>query len=282
MHPIDYAVILSYFVIVIGIGAWYRRLAARNLDSYFLGGKSMHWLAMAMSGSVSTFDITGTMWIVTLIYFFGFRSMWNHWMWGFLMAAFFMSYMGKWVRRSGVMTGAEWMVTRFGDGGDGKIARFSYTLMAVVTLSGFVGYAFQGIGKFAAVYVDLEPAAACLSEWMPFLQWPRYWAAAEHPTQTLAILIIGITTLYVLLGGLYSVVITNVIQTLILTFAALLIAGIAYAHVTPVMLAERLPGDFTSILPVWELSAEKLAGSGYEVYHLFGVLAIMWVVKDCS
>ncbi len=74
------------------------------------------------------FDVTGTMWIVTLIVLFGFKSMWNHWMWGFLMAAFFMSYMGKWVRRSGVMTGAEWMVTRFGSGRDGRLARIKADL----------------------------------------------------------------------------------------------------------------------------------------------------------
>ena len=107
MTPIDYCVIVIYFAVVIGIGFWCRRLAARNLDNYFLAGNRMHWLALAMSGSVSTFDITGTMWIVTLLTLFGMRSMWNHWMWGFLMAAFFMSYMGKWVRRSEVMTGAE-------------------------------------------------------------------------------------------------------------------------------------------------------------------------------
>ena len=70
-----------YFALVLGIGFWYRRWAAKNLDSYFLAGKSMHWLALAMSGSVATFDITGTMWIVTLLTLFGMKSMWNHWMW---------------------------------------------------------------------------------------------------------------------------------------------------------------------------------------------------------
>ena len=79
MSHIDWAVIVVYFAVVIGIGFWYQRVASRNLDSYFLGGKSMHWLALAMSGSVSNFDITGTMWIVTLIYLFGMKSMWNHW-----------------------------------------------------------------------------------------------------------------------------------------------------------------------------------------------------------
>ena len=217
MSPVDYTVIVLYFALVIGIGFWYQRRASKSLKSYFLAAGSMHWLALAMSGSVATFDITGTMWIVALIYLFGMKSMWNHWMWGFLMAAFFMSYMGKWVRRSGVMTGAEWMVTRFGDGRDGRTARMSYTLMAVVMLTGFIGYAFQGIGKFAAVYVDLGPLGAF---------------AVEHEAQICAVTVFAITTLYVLLGGLYSVVITNVIQTIILTVASIVIAAVAYTHLT--------------------------------------------------
>ncbi len=262
MATIDYAIIGLYFASVIGIGFWYQRRAARNLDSYFLGGKSMHWLALAMSGSVATFDITGTMWIVTLITLFGMKSMWNHWMWGFLMAAFFMSYMGKWVRRSGVMTGAEWMVTRFGDGRDGRIARISYTIMAVVTLAGFIGYAFQGIGRFATVYIDLglDP---------------------DTSMKVCACAVFAITTLYVLLGGLYGVVVTNVIQTVILTVASILIAGVAYTKLTPELLADKLPADWTSLLPTWRLAdaaelPEAYADGGYE---LFGALIIVWVVK---
>src|SRR5574340_1145146 len=131
MHPIDYLVLLVYFAAMIGVGFYFQRRAAKDLDSYFLGGKSMHWAALAMSGAIGNYDIGGTMWIVTLIVLLGMKSMWNHWMWGFLMGAFFMAYMGKWVRRSNVMTGAEWMVTRFGSARDGQVARLSYTLMAV-------------------------------------------------------------------------------------------------------------------------------------------------------
>src|SRR5210317_624335 len=125
MPPIDYCLILAYFALVIGMGFWFQMRASNGLDSYFLGGKSMHWLALAMSGSVSNFDITGTMWIISILYVLGMKSMWHHWMWGFLMGAFFMSYMGKWVRRSNVMTAAEWMQTRFGTGTAGKLARIT-------------------------------------------------------------------------------------------------------------------------------------------------------------
>jgi len=149
MVSIDYGIIFFYFMIVIGFGFWYQKRASKNLDSYFLAGKNIHWLPLAMSGSVSTFDITGTMWIVSILFVLGMKSMWHPWMWGVYMAGFFMAYMGKWVRRSNVMTAAEWMQTRFGDDKGGRLARTTYALMAVLTLASFIGYAYQGIGKFA-------------------------------------------------------------------------------------------------------------------------------------
>lgn len=78
MAAVDYLIIVLYFAVVIALGFWYQRRASRNLDSYFLGGKSIHWLALAMSGSVSNFDITGTMWIVSILFVLGFKSMWHH------------------------------------------------------------------------------------------------------------------------------------------------------------------------------------------------------------
>jgi SSS family solute:Na+ symporter len=260
MGSIDYAVIAAYFAIVIALGLWYQKRAAKDLDSYFLGGKRLHWLALSMSGSVSTFDITGTMWIVTLIALFGMRSMWNHWMWGFLMGAFFMAYMGKWVRRSGVMTGAEWMVTRFGDGPAGRIARGAYALMAVVTQSAFIAYAFQGIGKFASVYVDLG-----LGDVMN--------------ARVLAGCVFAVTTLYVILGGLFSVVVTDVIQTVVLTAAAILIAVVAYTCVTPELLAQVRQAGWGSPLPTWRLADVSHLPEAYRGYEWFGALVIVWVLK---
>lgn len=261
MNTLDYAIIALYFVVVLGVGFWYQRRAARDIESYFLGGKSLNWLVLSMAGAMSNYDITGTMWIVTLLTLFGMKSMWNHWMWGFLMGAFFMAFMGKWVRRSGVMTGAEWMVTRFGSRRDGRAARIAYSLMAVVTLTAFIGYAFQGIGKFTAVYIPtgLPP---------------------ETAATVCAVGVFALTTMYVLLGGLYSVVVTNVIQTAILTAASVVIAAVAYRTVTPELLAEKLPLGWASLGFAWRLDdSAALAGTGYAGYELFGALVILWVIK---
>ena len=270
MSPIDYVIILLYFAVVIGLGFWYQKRASENLRAYFLGGKGIHWLALAMSGSVSNFDITGTMWIISILYVLGMKSMWHHWMWGFLMGAFFLSYMGKWVRRSNVMTAAEWMKTRFGSDAGGRLARTAYALMAVLTLASFVGYAYQGIGKFASVYVPLESLAQYTSN-----PWLRH-IFTEHEPDCLAVLIIGITTLYVVLGGLYSVVVTDVIQTVILTLGSLIIACIAWSHLTPELMS-GLPENWSSLSVPWRI--EEFAGTENAQFELFGALVIVWVLK---
>ncbi len=252
MSLLDTAVVILYFVAVIGLGFYYQKRASRNLESYFLGGKSMHWILLSMFGSVSTFDITGTMWIVSLLFVMGMKSLWVHWMWGVMMGAFFMAYMGKWVRRSNVLTGAEWMVTRFGNDRAGSVARTTYAVMAVITLASFIGYAFEGIGKFAAVYIPLDP-------------------------DMLAVIITAVTTLYVLLGGLYSVVITHVIQAVILILAGTVIAVVAYQSVTPDMIAAKLPADWTSLVPVWRIP--EFAGTENAQYEFLGALMIVWVLK---
>ncbi len=270
MSLIDFCIVVFYFCVVIGLGFWYRKRASKDLGAYFLGGKRIHWLGLAMSGSVSNFDITGTMWIISILYVLGFKSMWHHWMWGFLMGAFFLGYMGKWVRRSNVMTAAEWMKTRFGSSAGGNLARTAYALMAVLTLASFVGYAFQGIGKFASVYIPLELLAEHTS-----IGWLQQILTA-HEADVLAVTIISATTLYVILGGLYSVVVTDVIQTIILTLAGIFIAYIAWSKLTPEFLAQ-LPEGWTSLSVPWRI--EEFAGTKDAGFELFGALVIVWVVK---
>ncbi|MFH1743501.1 MAG: hypothetical protein ABIH23_31235, partial [bacterium] len=184
-----------------------------------------------------------------MFYTMGLKGIWIQWSWGFLMPAVFMTFAGKWVRRSNVITGAEWMETRFGSGIDAKIARMAYAIMSIIFTVGLIGYAFQGIGKFSSVYLPVT----------------------EH---TGAFLIIGLTSVYVILGGMYSVVFTDVVQTVILTFAAFIVAVICYHELSYETLAAAAPEGWLSIIPSWEPAFLHDTD-----YRFFGVLCIAWVFK---
>jgi Na+/proline symporter len=89
-------------------------------------------------------------------------------------------------------------------------------------------------------------------------------------------LIIGITTLYVVLGGLYSVVVTDVIQTIILTLGSIVIACIAWSNLTPELMS-GLPENWSSLSVPWRI--EEFAGTDNAQFELFGALVMVWVVK---
>jgi len=225
-----------------------------------------------MSGSVSTFDITGTMWIVSLLFTLGLKSMWVHWMWGFMMAAFFFAYMGRWVRRSNVLTGAEWMVTRFGDGRPGQAARLAYAVLAVVTGVGFIGYGAAGIGKFADVFFGtaLQEAEQSL------VGIPILGLLTQVSTELqLAVLIIGATSLYVILGGVYSVIILDVMQTVMLLGGALILMWRGFAAFDAAAFTQQMPAGWFDLVPSWTLSGAEVDAA----YHMFGLLVIIWVTK---
>jgi solute:Na+ symporter, SSS family len=78
------------------------------------------------------------------------------------------------------------------------------------------------------------------------------------------------------MGGLYSVVVTDVIQTVILTLASLFISYIAWAKLTPELLSQ-LPEDWTSLAVPWRI--EDLAGTADAHFEFFGALVIVWVLK---
>ncbi len=142
--------------------------------------------------------------------------------------------------------------------------------MAVMLTASAVGYAYQGIGKFAAVYVPL----AELSQRLPAGAAQRYLIA--HEADVLATVMISATTLYVLLGGFLSVVVTDVIQTVLLTVSSLYVTWIAWTRMTPEGLG-RLPHDFASLHVPWHLP--EFAGGPNSQFEFFGAMTIVWVTK---
>ena len=190
----DEIIVVAYLAAIMSIGFAMKRKAAKGMSSYFLGGRQLPWWALAMSGSSSYFDITGTMWIVSTFIALGLKGMWVHMLWGFPITAFYLAYMGKWIRRSDAMTGAEWMKTRFGTGKAGDIARLSYTLFAILTIS-----------RAAWIQCDRDGKI-------------RFDLPAIFTPNQCAVLILGVTGLYVILGGFHGIVRVEIVQTIVLSF----------------------------------------------------------------
>ena len=227
LHALDIGIIVGYFLVVVLIGLWVSRRGAKDLDGYFLGGKTLPWYLLGVSDASGMFDISGTMWLVYALFLYGLKSIWLPWMWPTFNQIFLMMFMSAWMRRSNVLTGAQWMQTRFGSDRGGTLAHLSVVAFALVNVIGLLAYAFKGIGKFAVV----------------MLPWHFTGATTGLFTDenVYAMILMGLTALYAIKGGMVSVVITEVMQFTILTLTALTIGAIAIVQVTPAMIAHRIP-----------------------------------------
>ena len=254
LSVIDQIIVVLYLGTIMAIGFAMKRKAAKGMSSYFLGGRQLPWWALAMSGSSSYFDITGTMWIVSTFIALGLKGMWVHMLWGFPITAFYLAYMGKWIRRSDAMTGAEWMKTRFGSSKAGDIARLSYTLFAILTITALLGYGAIGMGKFGAIFLPFSPIVC-------------------------AFLILGITGAYVVLGGFHGIVRVEIVQTIVLSAGAIAFALIGYSHFNAAEFASKVPSSWGDIIPSVRPEAFQGLISGGTDYSFFGALVAVWVAK---
>jgi solute:Na+ symporter, SSS family len=265
MHltPTDITIIAAYFVLTIMVGLYFTRLASRNIDSYFLGGRRMPWYILSVSNASGMFDVSGTMWLVSVFFIYGLKGIWFPWLWPFFNQIFMMVFLSVWLRRSNVLTGAEWISTRFGTGHGARLSHIIVVVFALVSVLGFLGYAFVGIGKFAQI----------------FLPW-------DLSANTYALILMVFTGIYVIMGGFISVVATDVIQFVIMTIASVIIGVIAITLVSPEMIVAATPEGWNSALFGWRLdmdwtgimdSAQNRINQ--DGYTLFGAFVMMMLFK---
>jgi len=239
LHALDIGIIVGYFIFVVTIGLWVSRKGAKDLDSYFLGGKTMPWYMLGVSDASGMFDISGTMWLVYALFLYGLKSIWLPWMWPTFNQIFLMMFMSAWMRRSNVLTGAQWMQTRFGSDRGGTLAHLSVVVFALVNVIGLLAYAFKGIGKFAVVMLPWH--------------FTHSTTGVFTDENIYAMILMGLTSLYAIKGGMVSVVITEVMQFTILTLTALTIGAIAIATVTPEMITHNIPAGWMNPFFGWNL-----------------------------
>jgi solute:Na+ symporter, SSS family len=256
LNYFDYAVIVFYFTVLIGLGLYLKKRASANLEAYFLGGRQMPWWMLGISGMSAWFDMTGTMIITSFLFMLGPRGLFIEFRGGTgLILIFLMLWLGKWHRRSGCITGAEWMIFRFGSGTGGNFARISSAVATLIAVVGTLAYSFVGTGLF-------------LSMFLPFPPW------------ICTLVLISVTLFYTLEAGFYGVVVTDIFQSIFVWAGVLFVAAVAFPKVHGVdmaALAMQVTGnkDWTTSFPQWHTTMPR----GYESYSALTVVCTFYLVK---
>lgn len=255
---VDYVIILGFLAITMVVGFYMTKKASSSMDEYFLAGRSMPWYLLGIAGMTNWFDMTGTMIITAFLFMLGPRGLFIEFRGGaVLILAFLLCYAGKWHRRSGCMTAAEWMIYRFGKGKDAALVRVMTALMGLILTVGMIAYLTRGTSLFLGMLFPYPP------------------------TECAAVLI-GFTALYTMCAGFYAVVFTDLIQGAIMMLSCFVV-GIMAWHMIPssaslAAIAGQVTGNsqWTHSLPVWHTSMPK----GYEVYESLIMFALFYLLRN--
>jgi Na+/proline symporter len=272
LSMLDVSIILTYLLATIVIGLLLKKRAERSKEDYMLGGNNLPWYMLGLSNASGMFDISGTMWLVTLLFVYGLKSAWIPWLWPVFNQIFLMVFLSMWLRRSNVSTGAEWIGTRFGYDTSAKASHTIIVVFAIIMGLGYLAYGFIGVGKFVEIFIPWEYT----SQFVPFDVAPAY---VPH---FYGIILTCFAVFYSLLGGMMSIVWADVIQFFLMAVAAIAIGVIAMmalnesalvvpdGWLTP-FFGARLDLDWTQIIPQVN---EKIKSDGFSLFTVFFMMMI--------
>ena len=273
LTTIDILVIAIYLIATVVIGLVLKKVAQKSKSNYMLGGNKLPWYMLGLSNASGMFDISGTMWLVTLLFVYGLKSIWIPWLWPVFNQVFLMVFLSIWLRRSKVTTGAEWIITRFGNKTDSKLSHGVVVFFALILCLGYLAYGFIGLGKFVMIFIPWEVVAPYIPFTVPEAYVPHIYGIAF----TL------FAVFYAVLGGMASIVWADVMQYVIMTISAILIGVLAMKALTVETL--NVPEGWHSPFFGWRLNDldwrgiidevnAKIASDGYSLFSIFFMMML--------
>lgn len=201
LKPIDWSIIIAYFLFSLIIGLAASKRAGKSASEYFLSGRSMPWWLLGISMVATTFSSDTPNLVTDIVRQNGVAGNWVWW--AFLLTGMLTVFVyAKLWRRSKVLTDLEFYELRY----SGKAAAF---------LRGFRAL-YLGVFFNVAIMATVSLAAIKIGGIM----------FKFTPVQTLLIAA-AITVVYSALGGLTSVLLTDFFQFIIAMIGAVGAAIIA-------------------------------------------------------
>ncbi len=233
---LDWAVLVVFLVVSLGVGVWFTRRAGKSLADYFLSGRDLPWWALGTSMIATSFASDTPLIVTGFVLTHGTAQNWTWW--NFLVGGTLTVFVfSRWWRRAELTTEVELIALRY-DGRPAQLLRGFKALYLGLLLNAIVfGWVTKAMVKVLRVVL------------------PDHGLLAN---ESFAIgLLVGITLIYTALSGLWGVVATDVLQFVVAMVGAVLVAwlGVRECGGLQPMLArvrelETASGrDFLSLLP---------------------------------
>jgi SSS family solute:Na+ symporter len=221
------AAFAGYLALVVGIGVYATRFSSSGVSEFFVGGRRMHRLVVALSAVVSGRSAWLLLGVTGMAYSMGAAAVWA--VTGYITAELFLFlfYANRLKRFSDAydcVTLPDFYAARFGDG-NGRL-RSLLVLIILIFMVSYVSAQFVGGGKAFAASFALDPTTGIILT---------------------AVIVLAYTTL----GGFLAVSLTDMLQAMFMILALVVLPTIAIADRggLSVVLAELSAFDPTLIDP---------------------------------
>ena len=215
MTPIDWLIVVIYFILTIGLGIFLSRKASKSMEDFFVSGRSLPWWLAGTSMAATTFSIDTPLYICGVVSSRGIAGNWEWWSFGVSHVILIYIFSRLW-RRSEIVTDAELTEMRYG-GNTAAVLRGTKAFLFALPINCIgIGYAMLAMVKV----VD------ALELWQ---------SLGVNPGEDIKIWSVIGVSLFVLLysgfSGLWGVVTTDFFQFFLALLGAIAVAVVAVNHV---------------------------------------------------
>lgn len=201
LATIDWIIIVSFLLLSLGIGLYYRQNAGKSISDFFLGGRNLPWYIAGISMVATTFAADTPLAVSELVSQGGIAKNWLWWSFIFGGALTTMFFATLW-RRAGVLTELEFITLRY----EGKPAHYLRLFKSI--------YLGLFINAIIIAWVNLAM--------MTLIEIFFDVSATEAMFVTFGLMVLAV--IYATLSGLKGVAITDTVQFVIAMVGCIILA----------------------------------------------------------
>ena len=261
ISPVDWAIVVGYFVLCTAIGLYFTRRGGQSLDQYFLSGRQAPWWLAGTAMVATTFAADTPLVVTGLVATKGVAGNWLWWnfvMSGMLTVFFF----ARLWRRAQVMTDVELAELRYSGGPAAFLRGFRALYLALPINLIILGWVTRAMIKILTIALGLRDVSI---------------AGVTVSGEVLAVgICFLITLLYSVAAGMWAVLWTDLVQFIIKMAAVIILAVYAVDAVGGIAVMKvKLAAHFGSEAAALSVLPVRLDAGGLYAYAWMPLMTLM-------
>lgn len=244
---VDWSFVIAYFIFVLGVGLYFSKKAGKNIESFFISGRTLPWWIAGTSMVATTFGGDTPLAVTEIVAKNGIAGNWLWW--NFIIGGILTVFLfAKLWRRSEVITDIEFTEVRY----SGKPAAI--------------------LRGFRALYFGL-PINCIIMGWGILAMSSILGVIFDFPKWLAIVVSLTIAVSYSVLSGFWGVVVTDLLQFTIAMVGSISLAAISVHQVGGI---EALKSKVLSMNPDALNFLPKIDSAAMPILAFFVYVAIQW------